>query len=388
MYKERFNYILYDIKNKEFVHLLGPNAYGKEKVNLLNTDSQNKAEDNHIFQIYPWETISPNGKIIKKVEPLTQYVDNYGQVRLVEFQFKSIKFVGQFEPLPCLKLPIKPLDYFIAINGQLNHSEKEMIQTEFGLWCTLYFSNLNVENGYMSPYSNFRKMKRLAEYILWAACYSYSQFYHGASNVTINDWIDHHTRVVDGFTYSKVTIQPIFNLSELMVDGKFIFNSTELQERVRFNLSLISPTNLKFYTTNIYHTFFKDIENFNVVFPAQLALTKQDYFQRTREPYVLNILTSKNIQYLRSDTLYFIKELFGIFLETLCLFQPSLEKLIEKANQLVGKTIIEETIMNATVFDQKSVHQYSVGRKEPSINIMTININGNWFYGLFLPNII
>lgn len=406
LYKERFNYILYDIKNKGFVNL-----FGSER-----SKSDDEVGENHPFQIYPWELISPNGKIIKTVEPLNQYADSYGQIRLVEFQFKGLKFVGQFEPLPCLKLPIKPLEYFIAINGRLGPTEKETILMD-NKWCNLYYSNLNISEGYMSPYSNFKKMKKMAEYILWSACHAYSLFYHnisdfsnGSHQPSVDNWIDNYTRVVDGFTYSKVTIQPLIDLTQFMVDSKFIFNSFQFQERIRFNLSLISPANLRSYITNIYHSFFKNADNFKVVFPAQLALSKQDYFQRTRQPYVLNILTTKNIQYLRSNSLYFIKELFGFFPDTLCLFQPSLEKLVEKANQLLyqlgqstqnvgafrygtteepsNRYTLDETIMNVTVFDQKSIQQYSIGRKEPSINIIVVNINGTWFYGLMLPNIL
>jgi hypothetical protein len=149
---------------------------------------------------------------------------------------------------------------------------------------------------------------------------------------------------------------------------------------------------LKIYSTNIYHFFFNDIANFNVVYPAQLALTKHDYFQRTRTPYVLNILTTQNVQYIRSNTLYYIKDLFGYKFadsdNTLCLFLPSLQKLAENASQFLGqKIVLDETIMNVTVFDQNTLQQYSVGHKEPSIDVIVININGYWFYGLILPEL-
>jgi hypothetical protein len=376
LFKERFNHAVYDIDNKNFINLLTTNNPSESGLN--------------IFQTYPWETISVNGKILKVVKPLNQYIDNYGQTRLVEFEFENISFVGQFPPLPCLKLPIKSLDYFISVNGKLQSQVENSLKTKFS-WLDLYQTKLNTAKGYSSPYKSFKKMKRMAEYILWAACHFYSVFSLGTGG-SVDEWISQHTQVVENFKYSKVAIKPIFNSAELMVNNKFIFNSLEFQNRIRFNLSLISPINLKIYSTNIYHFFFNDIANFNVVYPAQLALTKHDYFQRTRTPYILNILTTQNVQYIRSNTLYYIKDLFGYkFVDsdnTLCLFLPSLEKLTENASQFLGqKIVLDETIMNVTVFDQNTLQQYSVGHKEPSIDVIVININGYWFYGLILPKL-
>jgi hypothetical protein len=374
MYKERFKYTLYDVNNKQFINTLNDN------VQHDNTTQ---------FHTYPWEYVSPNGKILRHSEPLNQYVDGYGQTRLVEFEVGKLNFVGQFQPLPCLKLPIKKLNYFITLNGQLSTQQKELITKEFK-WCVLYSTNLDISDNYVQPYHKFESVKRLAEYILWAACYAYSKAYVELG-ISVDVWITEYTQIVDNFTYSRVTIRPIFNLSELMVSDKFIFNSVELQERIRFNLSLISTVNLKMFESNIYRSFFNDITNFNVVEPAQLALTKQNYFHRTREPYVLNILESSGVQYLRSNTLYFIKDLFGYYSNTLCLFLSSFEKLIETALSLsISKVVPDETIMNVTVFNsdsEETVRQYSVGKKEPAVNIIVININNNWFYGLILSEL-
>jgi hypothetical protein len=51
------------------------------------------------------------------------------------------------------------------------------------------------------------------------------------------------------------------------------------------------------------------------------------------------------------------------------------------------KIVLNETIMNVTVFNQNTIQQYSVGYKEPSIHVIVININGYWFYGLILPEL-
>jgi hypothetical protein len=130
------------------------------------------------------------------------------------------------------------------------------------------------------------------------------------------------------------------------------------------------------------------VANFKVVYPAQLALTRYDYFQRTRESYSLNILTSKNIRYLRPNTLYFIKDLLGYYAGTICLFEASFEALAVIASRLLQKVVLGETIMNVTVFNQKTIQQYSLGHKEPGIDVITINLNGIWFYGLILPSML
>ncbi|CCV01868.1 Dynein-like beta chain [Invertebrate iridescent virus 22] len=368
LYQQRFNYTVYNIKDKKFDNLL-----------ITSKDDT--------FNIYPWEYRSPNGKVVKVSQPLNQYVDNYGQTRLVEFSSDGINFVGEFQPLPCLKLPIKDIEYFISINDNLVPQQVEIVTKKF-LWLKLYRTKLILNQSYKSPHTSFNELKKLAEYLLWAACHFYA-LYNIQTNKNVDDWITTQTQIVENFTYSRVTVKPIFDSSELLVNNKFIFNSLEFQERIRFNLSLISSVNLRVYATNIYSNFYKNIANFNVKYPAQLALSKKEYFQRTRKPYILNILTTENIQYLEPDTLYYIKDLFGTYSNSLCLFFTSLEKLTEIATQFLGqKIILDETKLNISVFDQKIVQQYTVGTSEPNVNIISLNINGHWFYGLLLPDLI
>lgn len=367
LYQQRFNYTMYDIANKRFV-------------NLFVTDKDT-------FTVYPWEFTAPNGKVVKVTQPLNQYVDNYGQTRLVEFNDGTKNFVGEFQPLPCLKLPIKNIEYFISINDKLTPQQSEELTKKF-LWLKLYRTKLNVIENYKSLHTSFNQMKKLAEYLLWAACHFFS-LYNMQTNKTVDDWIATQTQIVENYTYSRVTVKPIFDTSELLVNNKFIFNSIEFQERIRFNLNLISSVNLRVYTTNIYNNFYRDISNFNVVYPAQLALSKKEYFQRTRKPYILNILTTENIQYLEINTLYYIKNLFGVYSNILCLFFASLEKLTENASQFLGqKIVLDETKINISVFNQKTIQQYTVGTSEPSLDIISLNVNGNWFYGLFLPELL
>jgi hypothetical protein len=365
--KDRFKYTLYNIDNKGFENL------------------QNYHDS---FSVYPWEKVLGNGKIVTDggVQPLNQYIDKYGQTRLVEFGNVGNNFVGQFDPLPCLKLPIKSLEYFIEVNSRLNLQQTKNISETFQ-WCELYLSKLKVETqGYISPYKKFQRLKKLAEYILWASCYAYSNFYLETGD-SVDEWIKTSTRVVENFTYSGVEIKPIFNLKELMVDNKFIFSSTQLQDRIKYNLGLISPMNLGLYSTNLYRNFYNDDTNFTVEYPAQLALTRKEYFERTREPYVLNILTTKNLQYLRSNTLYFIRELFGVYESRLCLIVSSLEQIVEKAESYLGlKVVLEETLVNVALFNSNTIETFSIGRKEPQIDILILNVNNGWFYGLLLPN--
>jgi hypothetical protein len=278
------------------------------------------------------------------------------------------------------------LEYFIEVNSRLNLQQTKNISETFQ-WCELYLSKLTVETqGHISPYKKFQRLKKLAEYILWASCYAYSNFYLETGD-SVDEWIKTSTRVVENFTYSGVEIKPIFNLKELMVDNKFIFSSTQLQDRIKYNLGLISPMNLGLYSTNLYRNFYNDDTNFTVEYPAQLALTRKEYFERTREPYVLNILTTKNLQYLRSNTLYFIKELFGVYESRLCLIVSSLEQIVEKAESYLGlKVVLEETLVNVALFNSNTIETFSIGRKEPQIDILILNVNNGWFYGLLLPN--
>ena len=270
LYKERFNYTIYDIENKHFL-----------------TTFESGGGDFDTFKLYPCENMAPNGKIVRRVEPLNQYIDSYGSTRLVEFQDEQFNFVGQFQPLPCLKLPTKPIEYFISINAQLSPQQTQELKQKYS-FLQLYDSKLDISERYNSVYSDFKNLKKLAEYILWAACYAYSISYI-ETEISVDDWINGYTQVVEDYTYSRVSVKPIFNLNELVVNGKFIFNSKEFQNRIRYNLSLIPSTNLRLYTSNIYNLFYKDVSNFKVIYPAQLALTKRDYFLRTREPYILNI---------------------------------------------------------------------------------------------------
>jgi len=369
LFKERFNYTLYDIDNKGFV-------------NLTTTKDA-------MFYLYPWEQSSPNGRVVTRANPQNQYIDCYGQTRLVEFTYEGVSFVGQFHPLPCLELDARKLAHFAPINGRLTTQQRQMLEQAFP-WLNIYTTKLDVSTDYTHPYHRFKQTKRMAEYILWIACHVYSGFYL-RERLSVDEWVSEHTRVVEDFSYAGVTIRPVFVVSEVMVDGKFIFSSAKLQERVRFNLGLISSFEFRVYATNVYHSFFKDVENFNVAYPAQLALTKQSYFQRTREPHVLNILSTAGVQYLRPNTLYFIRDLFGHYSNVLCLFVSSIEELVQTAKRLSPRywnVTLDETLMNVTVFGQEAAQRYSIGNVEPAIDIIAINVAGTWFYGILLPDFI
>ncbi|CCV02043.1 Dynein-like beta chain [Invertebrate iridovirus 25] len=373
LYKERFNYTTFDIVNKKFTTPFGSSG-------------------SNTFREYPWEWISSNGKVLKEVDPVSQYVDSYGQTRLVEFKNENNRFVGQFQPLPCLKLPIKEINYFIKINDELEPQTISNLHQQYK-WLVVYRTKLTIDPSYISPLTIYAEKKRLAEYLLHSACYLYS-VYTLQTGKSVDEWIESSTQVVENYTYSRVTIRPIFNLDELLVRGKFVCNTVEFQNRIRFNLSLISSVNLRLYSEGVYHAFYTNVSNFKLVHPEQLAFSTKDYFQRTRKPYILNILTTENVQYLQMNTLYYIKNLFGALSNILCLFLPNLEKLVETANQFnsfgyVGpkRIVLDETKINVTVFNQHSVKQYSIGTSLPSIDAITININGNWFYGLLLPEL-
>jgi hypothetical protein len=270
LYKERFSYTTYDIENKRFINLLSGES--------AENESQGGQSRELTFQTYPWEYIAANGKVLKYVEPMYQYVDSYGQTRLVEFKDNFINFVGQFQPLPCLKLPIKSLEHFNTVNRQLQPQQVIDLKQKFP-FLDIYSSNIDISEGYISPYYEFKNFKKLAEYILWAACHAYS-ILSVETGISVDDWILQHTQVVEDYTYFNVTIKPIFNLNELMVNNKFIFNSIEFQNRIQYNLSLISRSNLKLYNDNIYYSYFNDVANFNLVYPAIISPNKTRLFSK------------------------------------------------------------------------------------------------------------
>lgn len=381
LYKQRFEYTVFDARVKD-----------------LTLDEQRAKQSIDAFTLYPWETTKKEPTI----EPLNQYIDSYGQTRLVEFKDGQISFVGQFDPLPCLRLPIKSLRHFIRRNNKLTQAEIDYIHTTHK-WCNLYSlpnvgrpisrevttwyqSKLAPDNASQAnPYTEYKTMKKLAEYILWGACYVYSSFY---SDISVDEWIDNHTRVIPDFTYSRVEVKPVFDKSEFLVDDKFIFDSSEFQERIKYNLNLISQVNLKLFSSNIYHLFYKDITNFKLEYPAELALTKEEYYQRTRKSYGLTLLTTDSVPYIKIDTLYFIQELFGRYQSTLCLFLSSFAKMLDVANKLFWKIIPGQNLINIDVFNQNEIEQYSIGTTEPSIHAIAININNIWYYGLLLPKLV
>jgi hypothetical protein len=403
LYKQRFEYKVFDARVKDLI-----------------LDEQRVKQSIDAFTLYPWEMTKVDFAEEPTFKPLNQYIDSYGQTRLVEFKDGQISFVGQFDPLPCLRLPIKSLGHFIRRNNKLTQADIDYIHTTHK-WCNLYSlsnptsrgvgypdrqsrsgrsdgrpisrevttwhqSKLDPDNASQAnPYTEYKTMKKLAEYILWGACYVYSSFYF---DISVDEWIDNHTRVIPDFTYSRVEVKPIFDKSEFLVDDKFIFDSSEFQERIKYNLNLISQVNLKLFSSNIYHLFYKDLTNFKLEYPAELALTKEEYYQRTRESYGLTLLTTDSVPYIKIDTLYFIQELFGRYQSTLCLFLSSFAKMLEVANKLFWKIIPGQNLINIDVFNQNEIEQYSIGTTEPSIRAIAININNIWYYGLLLPKLV
>jgi hypothetical protein len=364
-YKERFKHVLFDNDSKTL-----------------------KAVHDH--KTYRWEYASANGKIHEHVEPLSQYVDSLGQTRLVEFnKGGEFSFVGQFEPLPCLRLPIRSIDHFVDVNAQLTAPRVDRLRAEFP-WLTLY-SDASSQHGDSAAgkrYSEFKQMKRLAEYLLWAACHLYAKSYAAKTTVSVDEWIAKETVVLDGYTYSEVIVKPIFDVDKLVVDGHFIFSSKKLEDRIRYNLSLISAANLHVYSSPTYHLFYKDKSNFDVVFPTQLALTKKEYFEQTRPRYVLHVLNKDNVDYIRPNILYFIKDFFnGSRTDALCIFFVSLELLVESANRTTGGNLsVEETRMNVHVYDQNDITRFTLGTTEPALDVIALNVNNSVFYGLILPS--
>ena len=364
IYKKRFDYATFSLNKKSIV---------KEVV------------DQHPF-------LTSNNEII----PLNKYIDMYGKVRLVEFMYKNINFVVEFDPIFCFTLKnIRPLKYFKNINNQLSYNEKEFIKQKI----IRNFEHCKLYNPFNSNeidlYNNFKSMKKLSNYILWLACYVYSNMFL-ESRLSVDEWIQRHTRIVENFTYSGVTIKPIYDVTGVMVNSKFIFDSFELQEKIRFNLNLISTINLKLYKNNYYHNFYNDVTNFNVIYPAQLALTKEEYFKNTRKAYKLHIFSNEQLPYIQPYVLYLITDLFNItYLKNkLCLFHLSISELIETANTMLlganafSKVVLNKTKMTFILVENEKIKHYSIGdTSNQLLLVLLINVNNDWYYGLILPSI-
>ncbi|AHL67558.1 dynein-like beta chain [Chloriridovirus anopheles1] len=375
LYSERFNYVLYDTKYNK----LTPSWTFRE-----DEDAPKRRE-----YMYPWEYHTGNGKMLRHFEPKTQYIDSFGKTRLVEFQTPIFSFVGEFPPLPCINVEIKDLDYFIKINSKLS---KLQIQ-ELGRfsWLKLYLTpflapTTQSDNKNRDTFETFTHQKKLAEYLFWAACH----FYSSSSFNTVDEWIRLSTRVVEGYTYSAVVIRPHFNREELLInlsdEPKFIFDTLEFQNRVRYNLSLISSVNLKLYSANIYHQFYQDPKNFTLIHPTQLALNSYEYFQQTKERHVLHVLSSDNLQYIKANTLYLIKEFFGDFKNSLCLVLPSLDKVYEEVSKRITNKSKNITLQIYLYSLEAAPKVYLLGdvQTDNVFDTIVINVNKTWFYGLIL----
>jgi hypothetical protein len=178
-------------------------------------------------------------------------------------------------------------------------------------------------------------------------------------------------------------------------ENLFIFNSEELRKRVKFNLQLISPFSLKYYQTSIYLSYFKEVDNFKIVEPTQLVFSKKEYYQKTHDSSILNVLSTKNLRYVQMGSMYFIEDLFG-YAETknvLCVFLPSFDEVFQYLAKY-DNFDPSENIINVTLFSANNGPQtYILGDKsksqyQRSIDLFLILINDVWFYGLILPNII
>jgi hypothetical protein len=334
LFQERFKHGLFDTRSKTIVPL-----------NLTT---------------YPWERVAGNGRIIKDIVPVAQYLDRYGQTRIVQFIDRNQDtFVHKFDPLPCLNAPVKD-----DIAVQVQHVNDEI-------------------------YESFNKKRRLAEYILWAACHVYAKAYFADEVYSVEDWIARYTRILEDFGYNKVEIKSRFRVEQFKVDGKFVFNSTKLQERIAFSINLLSKTNLKLYADDFFHRFYLNVDNFKLDYPTQIAFSLKEYYQRTKESFDLNILSTQNIRYLKTHTLYFIKELWGHFASQTCVFLPSFDAMLAFANKQGFAVVVDQTLINIYMLYLNSVSQtkidiFSIGRTQPEINTLFVNINHSWFYGLIL----
>lgn len=243
----------------------------------------------------------------------------------------------------------------------------------------------------------FRHMKRLALYVMWSACHAYAKHIKTV-HIGVDDWIAERTTIVDGHSYRNVTIGPIYDVSELMTtDNLFIFDSVATQKRVAFNMKLLSPDDLDACSKGNYVLYYRSRFDFDVPYPTSLALSKKEYFQRTRRPYKLNMLIDSSVRFLEHDKLYFAERLFDTFFQIRCIFYGSIQDLIN-GSFLMGSTpvILNETPLILTTFEPSDdngptvVSKYSLNVNDDGVgpepvDIMLIVNNNVKFYGLVLP---
>jgi hypothetical protein len=342
---------------------------------------------------FPWSGDS-------SLTPLYMYLDENGQSRLVEFHVNvsGDRFVGQFNPLPYLKLPSKNLLYFTRVNPKLSTLKVEGLKKKFP-WLKLYFHGDYQPTSDCQTYmKEFKSAKRMAMYVLWCACHVYGQAYL-RSGVTVDEWIQDWCEVVERFDYSSVTVGPIYNIKELTTrDGKHVFGSIEIRERIRFNLGLLSLSDLTTYAEeDKYHLFYKDIANFqSLSIGEKLALSKKEYFQSINKPYTINILTTENVRYIKADVMYFIKDFFGsvAYRNSMCLFCLSFDRVVEASKAMSDHPIVANvTPLSVTMFqpgqDDGVCYSVSGGAGSEASDkvqeMIVVKVNNTLFYGLVLP---
>jgi hypothetical protein len=329
-------------------------------------------------RMYPWEYHNGNNKILSKVTPLFQYIDEYGKTRLVEFEFEKIKFVSQFDPLPCVTLECKKLKHLENVNKKLDMATQTYLKQKFK-WLNIYKTYESSDD----EYKTFLYNKKLAEYLFWAACHFYSLAWQ-KDKLSVDEWIDQYTSVIQDYTYSHVHIGATFNDGQLLVDGVFVCNTAELQKRIRFNLSLISVLVLKMYTVNLYHNFYKSIDNFKQDRDkgVQIVTSKQEYYQRTAQPLSLNLLTQSNLQYIQLNQLYYLTDVFGPLSSYTCLMLPTIENVVEEFNK-DGQDLKNYKVV---IFDfekaKLSPDGFSIGDENDNQAIVVVFKTTTIFYGL------
>lgn len=236
----------------------------------------------------------------------------------------------------------------------------------------------------------FREKKRLALYVMWCACRAYS-IHARTTGAKQDEWIADQTTVIEGYDYRGVTIGPVYDVSELTTkEGRFIFDSFEMQKRVAFNLNLMFSEDLKRLNGN-YHLFYKNRYDFDVRYPTGLALSKKEYFQRSRKPYKLNMLSNRNVRFLERNKLYFVENLFDVLRSVKCVFYASMDELVEASfSMLAAPLILNQTRVILTAFEPTSggetlVSKYSLNGAGAVVDVLLIGNNKVPFYGLVVP---
>jgi hypothetical protein len=246
---------------------------------------------------------------LNKLNPVSQYVDEFGKTRVLNFKQNDDKTISLFlkKPISPRDLPIDNNFYLIDDNNAVNDvisylnlqnlsqkiikkddkSKMTELNGKFGSLDTMvYFRNYTIPNvkikdekfsltiGFNDEnyLGLFKLNKKIASYISEYFIWFYSNYIYEQQELNpllnvevvdqdlLNNFIDAKILIDDAFSYYDFELINRFSLrtSEFVKDGKLVLNSEEMLKRLIYNLRI--EINRNFHTVMNYrnHTFLQN----------------------------------------------------------------------------------------------------------------------------------